>query len=125
MGKMHLSLRVSDPKRSMEFYRNLGFELRSEERVEKFGTTLVFLTLGPEFELELVHNWNNPDKPELKDGFLHIGIEVDDLEKFLARLRAAGIQPLCPVSILPNGKKLCFVIDPDGYQVELLEPGRK
>jgi len=125
MSKAHLSLRVSDPKSSREFYQKLGFELRKEERVEKFGATLIFMGYGTGFELELVHNWDKNDKPELKDGFLHIGLEVENLESFLKKLRAAGIEPLCPLNILPSGGKLCFVLDPDGYQVELLEPGRK
>ena len=111
--------------KSREFYKKLGFELRKEIRVEKFASTLVFMGLPSGFEIELVHNWGNTAKPDLKDGFLHIGLEVDNLESFLKSLAAGGVAALCPVNILPSGDKLCFVMDPDGYQVELVEPGRK
>ena len=121
MIKSHISIRVSDLKKSVAFYSKLGFEVRREAKIEKFSTDLVFLALSPGFELELVYNWDNHSKPDHKDGYLHLGIEVDNLESFLRRLNDAGVQPLCPMNILPNGQKLCFVMDPDGYQVELVE----
>jgi len=121
MAKAHLSIRVSDPARSIDFYKKLGFELRKEIRLEKFASTLVFIALPSGFEIELVHNWGNNDRPLLKDGFLHLGLEVQNLEAFLNSLKASGIEPLCPINITPGGEKLCFIMDPDGYQIELVE----
>ena len=112
-------------KQSVAFYSKLGFEVRREAKIEKFSTDLVFLALSPGFELELVYNWDNNSKPEHKDGYLHLGLEVDNLESFLKSLTAAGIAAMCPINILPNGQKLCFVMDPDGYQVELVESPKK
>jgi len=123
--KTHVSLRVSDLKSSAAFYQKLGFAIKREVKLAKFSTDLVFLEASPNFELELVYNWDNNRKPELKDGYLHLGLEVKNMESFLQELKAKGIEPLCPVNILPGGGKMCFVVDPDGYQVELMEHARK
>jgi len=43
-------------------------------------------------------------------------------EEILARLDAIGIQPeRPPYSIREGGSRLCFVRDPDGYRIELIE----
>jgi lactoylglutathione lyase len=125
MNKAHISIRVSDPERSKEFYRKLGFELKKEIRLEKFSSTLIFMAISSDFEVELVHNWGNNDKPAMKDGYLHLGLDVDDLEGFLKSIKSQGVEPLCPVNITPGGDKLCFVMDPDGYQIELVQPSKK
>jgi len=125
MTKAHISIRVSDPEKSKEFYQKLGFEVRKELKLQKFNSTLVFMGLPNGFEVELVHNWGNSDKPEVKDGFLHLGLDVDDMESFLKTLREKGVNPLCPINITPGGDKLCFVMDPDGYQIELVQPSKK
>jgi lactoylglutathione lyase len=125
MTKAHISMRVSDPEKSKAFYQKLGFEVKKELKLQKFNSTLVFMGLPNGFEVELVHNWGNEQKPELKDGFLHLGLDVDDMESFLKTLRENGIAPLCPVNITPAGDRLCFIMDPDGYQIELVQPAKK
>jgi len=125
MTKAHISIRVSDPEKSKQFYQKLGFELKKEIRLEKFSSTLIFMEVSSGFEVELVHNWGNNDKPLMKDGYLHLGLDVDDLEGFLKSIKSKGVEPLCPVNITPGGDKLCFVMDPDGYQIELVQPSKK
>jgi lactoylglutathione lyase len=125
MNKAHISIRVSDPERSKDFYQKLGFELKKEIRLEKFSSTLVFMAISSGFEVELVHNWGNSEKPVMKDGYLHLGLDVDDLEGFLKSIKSQGVEPLCPVNITPGGDKLCFVMDPDGYQIELVQPVKR
>lgn len=125
MNRAHISIRVSDPERSKDFYRKLGFEVKKEIRLEKFSSTLVFMAISTGFEIELVHNWGNSNKPELKDGYLHLGLDVDDLDSFLRSLQEKGVKPVCAVTATPAGEKLCFVMDPDGYQVELVQPAKK
>jgi len=122
----HISLRVSDLSRSLSFYRVLGFKEKRRIELEKFRSTLVFLQADNcGAELELVFNWDTPSPPELGDGFLHLGLEVEDLEQFLSRLRAQGIAGDCQIATTPEGDKICFLTDPDGYQIELIEPKAK
>jgi lactoylglutathione lyase len=49
---------------------------------------------------------------------------VDDLDGTLARLAQQGIEPeRPPYTVREGGSRLCFVRDPDGYRIELIERG--
>jgi len=122
MSKIHLAIRTSNPSRSLEFYQALGFVKKREVLLEKFASRLIFLEYkNSELELELVHNYQNNKPIPLESGFLHIGLELDNLEQFLEKLNAFGIHPCAPVQRTPDGMKICFLTDPDGYQIELIE----
>jgi lactoylglutathione lyase len=52
----------------------------------------------------------------------HIAITAADLDATLARLAEQGIEPeRPPYSVREGGSRLCFVKDPDGYRIELIE----
>ena len=122
MNKIHIALRVSNPSRSLEFYQALGFTKKRELLLEKFASKLFFLEYkNSQLELELVHNYQNNKPIPLESGFLHIGLEVDNLEQFLDKLNPLGIIPCSPPAKTPDGMKICFLTDPDGYQIELIE----
>ena len=73
--------------------------------------------------LELTYNFG-VGSYELGTGYGHIAITADDLDATLARLAEQGIAPeKPPYSVHEGGSRLCFVRDPDGYRVELLEKG--
>ncbi len=125
MKLTHCAIRITNPGRSLEFYQLLGFARQREARLEKFQTTLYFLA-GPEgLQLELVHNRTKAASPEMGDGFLHLGLEVENLDLFLEGLFTSGIEPAQKVFTTPEGMKICFLVDPDGYQVELMEHPQK
>ncbi len=55
-------------------------------------------------------------------GYGHIAITADDLDGTLTRLAEQGIEPeKPPYSVREGGSRLCFVRDPDGYRIEILE----
>ena len=61
---------------------------------------------------------------DLGTGYGHIAVSVDDLDATLAELAALGIEPeRPPYSVREGGSRLCFVQDPDGYRIELIERG--
>jgi predicted enzyme related to lactoylglutathione lyase len=51
-----------------------------------------------------------------------INYAVDDMDAFLARLHAKGVEPLKREDD-PNGR-FAWVLDPEGNKVELWEPKR-
>jgi len=58
----------------------------------------------------------------LGSGYGHIAIAASDLDGMLARLAEQGIQPeKPPYSVREGGSRLCFVKDPDGYRIEIIE----
>ena len=73
--------------------------------------------------LELAVNVGRDGPYVLGDGHNHTALVVDDLDGLLRQLAAAGIEPERP-PYMPGGRKeyrICFVADPDGYRVELLD----
>ena len=82
----------------------------------------VFMGLpGDGDRLELTHNFD-VHAYDLGTGYNHIAITVDDLDATLERLAGEGIEPeKPPYRVREGGSRLCFVRDPDGYRVELIE----
>ncbi len=126
MKLAHIALKVSDLERSIAFYSKLGFELKEKIELEKFSSTIAFLKAKEGgAELELVYNWKEKAEPGSQQGFLHLGIEVEDLEQFIKELEEKGIAVSCQPFETPDGTKICFISDPDGYEIELIQPKEK
>ena len=71
--------------------------------------------------LELTYNFG-VDHYEIGTGYGHIAITVGRPRRDLERLGAQGIAPeKPPYSIREGGSRLCFVRDPDGYRIEIIE----
>jgi lactoylglutathione lyase len=125
---LHTMLRITDPDRSRAFYEALGFESRRESPIVRNGeteATLYFFGMpGQEEELELTYNHDGRSY-ELGTGYGHIALGVDDLADTLAKLGEQGIEAEKePYRVREGGSLLCFVQDPDGYRLELIEkPG--
>jgi len=76
---------------------------------------------GPVPRLELTYNFG-VDSYDLGTGYNHIAITATDLDATLERLKEQGIEPeRPPYSVREGGNRLCFVRDPDGYRIELIE----
>ena len=120
---LHTCYRIGDIDRSVSFYEKLGF---TEARRMPIGDEAinVFMQLpGEDPVLELTYN-HGVDSYDLGTGYNHIALGVEDLEGTLAKLAEDGIEPEKP-PYRPGGRttgsRICFVRDPDGYRVELIE----
>jgi lactoylglutathione lyase len=125
MGLIHTCYRITDIDRSVSFYSALGFQEIGRIPIRQEAVN-VFMGLpedGPEPRLELTYNFG-VDSYELGTGYGHIAITTDDLDTALGRLAEQGIEPeRPPYTIREGGNRLCFVRDPDGYRVEIIERG--
>src|SRR6187431_1126716 len=120
----HTCYRVLDPAASIRFYTDcLGLEHVREAPIRDEATNHFFAYPGdPEPWLELTHNHDRTEPYEIGTGYGHIAIRVDDLDGTLERLAGEGIEPeRPPYTVSEGGSRLCFVRDPDGYRVELIE----
>jgi lactoylglutathione lyase len=122
---LHTMVRITDPVKSRALYEALGFEFSSEFDIvrdgEREATNYFFSLGGQENVLELTFNHDGRTY-ELGTGYGHIAVGVDDLDATLARLAEQGIEPERePYRVTEGGSRLCFVQDPDGYRVELIE----
>ena len=123
MAFLHTCYRITDIDRSVAFYRALGFEeiRRMPIRDEAVNVFLNQPGDGDEPRLELTHNFG-VESYELGTAYGHIAISADDLDATLAQLAEQGIEPeRPPYQVREGGSRICFVRDPDGYRVELIE----
>ncbi|TDX02810.1 VOC family protein [Kribbella sp. VKM Ac-2566] len=121
MKTILFALRVTDLERSLAFYDGVGYVKLATIPFED-GSSLVWLRLPdePSVSLELVHR--PADGPVEVGGFAHFAIEVESLADTLTRLTAAGLHPgAAELPGGPDGPKTCWLLDPDGYRIELVE----
>ena len=118
---LHTCYRIGDIDRSVAFYEALGFEelRRMPIRDEAIN---VFMGLPDDgARLELTYN-HGVDSYELGTGYNHIAITASDLDGTLANLAGQGIEPeKPPYTVREGGNRICFVRDPDGYRIEIIE----
>ena len=126
MSLIHTCYRITDIDRSVAFYEALGFEEKARMPIRDEAIN-VFMGLpddGDEPRLELTYNIGRDEPYDLGNGYGHIAITTRDIDQALAGLKDRGIEPeKPPYSIRPGGSRLCFVRDPDGYRVEIIERG--
>ena len=140
----HTMLRIKDPARSLDFYqRILGMRLVDRRDFEEGKFSLFFLEprghgVPPEGApraarpglLELTHNWGTESDDtvmhsgnEEPRGFGHICLSVPDIEAACARFDAEGVAFR---KRLEDGRMrgLAFILDPDGYWIEIIQYDR-
>ena len=122
-------VRVTDPEQSRAFYEALGFRFERDMDIVRNGeleATNYFFGIGDQDAvLELTYNHDGRSY-ELGTGYGHIALAVDHLDATLAQLKEQGIEPERePYRVREGGSRICFVNDPDGYRVELIERSGK
>lgn len=138
----HTGFTVRSIERSLAFYRDiLGFELAFQwnPKAPYIGELVGYPDVdlhgailrlpGTDVCLELLEYRNIEQVPvDMGNGNIgngHIAFNVDNLVEYYAYLKARGVkavsEPVTP-TIGPNkGGKAIYLIDPDGFRVELIE----
>jgi catechol 2,3-dioxygenase-like lactoylglutathione lyase family enzyme len=138
----HVGVCVSDLERALRFYRDLlGFAVEHELAVAGEPSDTLLRLRGVELRavylrrdgvrLELLRFAAPPAPPPRtrsmdEQGLTHLSFRVADLEATLTALRAAGARVLeeTVIRIPEAGVAACFVTDPDGQLIELVQsPG--
>ncbi len=147
----HSMLRVKDPAVSLDFYtRVFGMRVLRKLDFPEMKFSLYFLhrasadqappedigertawTFAQHGILELTHNWGTEADPAFKyhdgnaqpQGFGHICFSVPDLD---AAVKWFDDNQVTYVKRPEQGKMkdVAFIKDPDGYWIEIVEPGR-
>lgn len=147
----HTMLRVKDPAVSLDFYsRVMGMRLLRKLDFPEMQFSLYFLQRAAEDDvapdeagertawtfaqrglLELTHNWGTESDRDFQyhdgnakpQGFGHICFSVPDLDSAIEWFDSNHV---IYVKRPDQGKmkNVAFIKDPDGYWIEILEPGR-
>ena len=118
---IHTCYRIGDIDRSVAFYKALGFEEVGRLPIRDEAINVFMGLPGDGARLELTYN-HGVDSYDLGTGYNHIAVTVDDIDARLDDLRKQGIEPeKPPYTVREGGSRLCFVRDPDGYRIELIE----
>lgn len=125
MRMLHTMLRVGDLERSVKFYTEvLGMKLlRTTDRPEQ-KYTLAFVGYDTEDRtavLELTYNYGTHEY-DIGSAFGHIAIEMPDVAKACAAVKAKGGKVTREAGPVKGGTTvIAFVEDPDGYKIEFIE----
>jgi len=123
MELIHTCYRIGDIDRSVTFYEALGFEERARMPIRDEAINVFMGLPGDGDRLELTYN-HGVDSYEPGTGYNHIAVTVSDLDGTLQELSGHGIDPeKPPYQVREGGSRICFVRDPDGYRIEIIERG--
>ena len=122
---LHTMLRVGDMQRSINFYTQIiGMSVLRILDQPNEQYTLTFLGFGIESEtcvLELTYNYGT-SKYNIGNAYGHIAISVDDCYTACADIKSKGGNiTLEPKALSGSNEIIAFVVDPDGYQIELIQ----
>lgn len=120
-SRIHVSLEVSDLKRSIDFYSKLFRRAPTKVKPDYAN----FRMDGPHLHLALVHKPNRRPEPGAEAGSSrHYGVELfadDELESWLEATRAAGLDVRTEEQVT-----CCYAVadkfwarDPDGHDWEV------
>lgn len=135
---LHVSIGISDPERSVPFYRDiLGFKLIATLHYNKPGPAkvmgfdkadfTVWLMMRDGYRLELIH-FDHPKSAPLPErprtnalGLSHLTVGIEDPEKTMAELKARGVKVWEHTigNFEENAPGFMFLFeDPDGFIIE-------
>lgn len=116
----HIELVAQDPERAIRFYTEvLGFRVRERTTVPG-GLQLTYLDLGGT-TVELMSYAESrlaPREPGEHLGYRMMALEIDDMAKALAYLKARGIEPVWGPVTRPAYAR-AEIEDPEGNRIEL------
>jgi|SRR5579864_323959 len=123
---VHSMIRVYDEVKSLDFYAR-AFGLTVSDYVTFPHFALIYLRdQSSSFEIGLTVNFGRDEPYSLGDGFGHLTVMVDDVESEHARFEKENLAPGPLLDFRHNGTslgRLFFVVDPDGYKIEVIQKG--
>jgi lactoylglutathione lyase len=122
---LHTRYRLNDLEKSVRFYKDiLGLEEVRRHKSPR-GSELVFLkTPGSEELIELC-SFPSSGPVQVQPDLTHLAFEVESLDAFGRHLAAHGIQYSDgPHFNKESGSGFAFIDAPEGYEIELMQPGR-
>ena len=121
---LHTRYRVHDLEKTISFYKDvLGLE-EVRRQTSGRGSQLVFLKAPcSDQEIEIC-KFDESGPVVVGPDLTHLAFEVDNLEDFAKEAAAKG-HPLSDGPHSTGTGKIAFIDAPEGYEIELIQHGRK
>jgi lactoylglutathione lyase len=122
---LHTRYRVNDLDKMVRFYKDvLGLEETRRHKSPR-GSELVFMKApGSEELIELCH-YPSSGPVQVQPDLTHLAFEVESLEEFGKHLAKFGLKYSDGPTIKENGSGFAFIDAPEGYEIELMQPGKE
>ncbi len=121
---LHTRYRVHDLEKTVFFYKDVLGLKEVGRQTSARGSQLVFLKApGSDEEIEIC-KFDQSGPVVVGPDLTHLAFEVDDLDKFAKHAAAKGY-PLSDGPHSSGSGKIAFIDAPEGYEIELIERGRK
>ncbi len=115
----HNNINVANMEKSLDFYEK-ALNLKPIKRIDKEAFTIVYLSDGSSaHKLELTCMKNHPEAYNLGENEIHLALSASDYEAAHALHKEMGC--ICYEN---DSMGIYFIVDPDGYWVEILPDGR-
>ncbi len=116
----HTHITTSEPDKIIDFYTNvMGAKIIKE--IESAGRRLVDVDLGGIPVRISSGTGADKDWTGLKYGLHHIGLEVDNMDEFIAKMKANNVEIVTEPFQPGPGIKAAFIKCPDGALYEIIE----
>lgn len=113
----HFNFNVSDLEKSMKFYED-ALALKEVKRKEAEDGSFILVYLGDgetNFTLELTWLRDRTEPYNLGDQEFHLAMSVDNIDEAFKKHQEMGC-----VEYVNESMGIYFIIDPDGYWIEIV-----
>jgi lactoylglutathione lyase len=118
----HIHIRSTDPEKTAAYYERM-FEAEII-RTPQDGATRIDMKIGGAnvfIAPVAAGSGVNPPPVTPYQGLDHFGLEVQDIDKVVADLKAKGAEFTMELKQARPGVRICFVRGPEGVSIEVLE----
>jgi len=122
---LHTMIHVADIEKSIDFYtRIMGMSILRQGSMPAEGRSNAFLGYAPEADAAAIELTAYAGRSAYEKGtaFGHLALEFQDVRSACAEIEAAGGNITRQPFSISNGKTIAFVVDPDGYEIEMVQP---
>lgn len=123
-GIAHLAFQVSNMDRSIQFYESgLGFKKKFVLYDDANNPWIVYLQVSKDQFIELFYAHEPLISTANSRSYQHLCIEVTDIQTVARDLKDSGIPLDQPIVMGLDHNYQCWIHDPDGNPIELMEYG--
>ncbi len=123
MKFLHTSITVRHMDESLAFYTEvLGLQFERRRTIPENHAEIAFVhDPASGARIELTH-WDGKDQFEAGEQLDHLAFDVEDLDRFLMKVRTKGVRVAKePYRLSGGGSRIAFILDPNDVWIELIE----